>query len=102
MEASLVQDQCQSYCMVLLWRAVNSGQHRLKGIVPTIQDWVPLHKKAVSCLILGRGRCAEVLGVCISHVGRLQMGIMCTRIGMLLRVQSFRYDVEACLVTLQS
>ena len=88
--------------MVFLWRVVNSGQHKLRGIVPTIQDWVPLHKKTVSCLILGRGRCAEVLGVCISYIGRLQMGILCTCIGTLLRAQSFRYDMEVCLVMLQS
>ena len=101
-EASLVQGQCQLHHMVFLWRAVNSGQQKLKGTVPTIQDWVPLHKKTISRLILGRGRCAAVLGVCVSNVERHQVGVLCICIGMLLRVQSFGYNVEVCLVTLQS
>jgi hypothetical protein len=57
--------------MVFLWRAMNSRQHKLRGTVLTIQDRVLLHGKTISHLMLGRGRCAEMLGISVSYIRRL-------------------------------
>jgi hypothetical protein len=70
-EASLVQGHHQLHHKVFLWMAVNSGQCKLGGTTLTIQDWVPLYKKPINRLILGRGRCAVMLGVSTSSVGKL-------------------------------